>query len=359
LKILKSRRSHSNTAVSPPVANPLYSPTKTVYMQSHVDTNKSEEDGDQDDLDFARPSMIRYTTSSNSRRTRVSAASSSSGYGKQLKAVFVKKIKVFMYNYGSPKVGNYGFKLLYDRIVPNTFRVVVDGDLVVGLPPSGYDHVGTEIMIDNLGSGSIIIDPSFVEKWLRTQMKSKVSAHALLCYGKGLLGLKLAAEYMKQFAEQSARGGQSSNPLRLAVQLRNEHKIERLVELHHGRNSFTSPTSKSDIEEQKHVTEIPLQTISTGKKPVLQSTAESSVPSFSQTIDGHGDTQKEVHVTEEEQQDQVHYDHDVRNMNELLSQMNTFGPALGLSSVEGWIKKNTIQRFQGKKDSTTPPHPET
>jgi hypothetical protein len=271
----------------------------------------------------------------------------------------VKKIKVFMYNYGSPKVGNYGFKLLYDRIVPNTFRVVVDGDLVVGLPPSGYDHVGTEIMIDNLGSGSIIIDPSFVEKWLRTQLKSKVSAHALLCYGKGLLGLKLAAEYLKQFAEQSARGGQSSNPLRLAVQLGNEHKIEKLVGTHQERNSFTAPSNKSDIEQQNGVIEIPLQTFSGGKQPVSLNTTNSLVPLghsiISENSDGGEEPQEATKLTEEEQLDQIHYDNDVRNMNELLSQMNTFGPTLGLSSVEGWIKKNTIQRFQGKKDSITPP----
>ncbi|RYY69495.1 hypothetical protein EON63_23605 [archaeon] len=56
----------------------------------------------------------------------------------------------------------------------------MDGDLVAGLPPSGYQHIGTEILIDGLGAGSLIIDPSFVERWLRTHMKSSVAVHSLL-----------------------------------------------------------------------------------------------------------------------------------------------------------------------------------
>eukprot|EP01035_Chromulina_nebulosa_P018490 gene18490-24205_t len=51
--------------------------------------------------------------------------------------------------------------------VPNSFRVIVDGDLVTRLPPSGYSHIGTAAVVDSLGSGSIIIDPSFVERWIR------------------------------------------------------------------------------------------------------------------------------------------------------------------------------------------------
>ncbi|KAJ1408063.1 hypothetical protein B484DRAFT_309816, partial [Ochromonadaceae sp. CCMP2298] len=80
---------------------------------------------------------------------------------------------ITMYNFGSPRVGNSPFANFYDRIVPNSYRVVVDGDIVPALPPpSKYTHVGTEILIDSVGAGSIIIDPSFVERWLRTHMKS-------------------------------------------------------------------------------------------------------------------------------------------------------------------------------------------
>jgi hypothetical protein len=86
-----------------------------------------------------------------------------------------KKVRVSMYNYGSPRVGNHAFKSLYDKMVPDSFRVVVDGDIVTGIPGYGYDHIGTEVLIDDVGAGSIIIDPSFVERRLRMHNKSSVS----------------------------------------------------------------------------------------------------------------------------------------------------------------------------------------
>lgn len=58
-------------------------------------------------------------------------------------------------------------------------------------------------MIDSVGAGSVIIDPSFVERWLRTKTKASVSAHSLLAYRKGLLGLKLAATSSELFTQTS------------------------------------------------------------------------------------------------------------------------------------------------------------
>jgi len=72
--------------------------------------------------------------------------------------------------------------------------------VVTSVPPTGYRHIGTEALVDNLGAGSIILDPSFIERRLRTNTKSSVSVHSLLVYRKGLQGVKDAAEYMKQRA---------------------------------------------------------------------------------------------------------------------------------------------------------------
>jgi hypothetical protein len=182
---------------------------------------------------------------------------------------FVRKIKVLMYNYGSPKVGNGNFANFYDKMVPASYRVVVDGDIVPALPPqSNYSHVGTEILIDSMGAGerfisfyvaycilehisiffffnglfsasilfhavltqrcvagSIIIDPSFVERWLRTHMKSSVAVHSLLVYRKGLLGIKLAAEFMR--ANASTVTG--VDPLRLALKVRTHHQVRSVL----------------------------------------------------------------------------------------------------------------------------------
>jgi hypothetical protein len=68
----------------------------------------------------------------------------------------------------------------YNRCVPNSFRVVVDGDLVSAVPPtSAYSHVGTQILVDSLGAGSLIVDPSFVERRLHTRMRMSIKSHSM------------------------------------------------------------------------------------------------------------------------------------------------------------------------------------
>ena len=111
------------------------------------------------------------------------------------------QVRVTMYNYGSPRVGNGNFAQLFDRIVPDGFRVVVDGDIVTGIPSYRYKHVGTLVLIDDLGVGSIIIDPSFVERRLRLQNRSSVTVHSLLFYRSGLKGIIDSAAYMRQYAD--------------------------------------------------------------------------------------------------------------------------------------------------------------
>jgi hypothetical protein len=81
---------------------------------------------------------------------------------------------------------------------------VVDGDIVSGVPKTGYKHSGTEIIVDALGAGSIIIDPSFVEKMLRTSNKTSMSVHSLVIYRRGLQGVKAATEYTR--ARMATRG---------------------------------------------------------------------------------------------------------------------------------------------------------
>jgi hypothetical protein len=72
----------------------------------------------------------------------------------------------------------------------------VDGDVVPAVPPfKKYVHVGTEILIDGLGqSGSIIINPSYVEKKLMQKTKSSVMGHLLGAYKNGLDNIKDVSE---------------------------------------------------------------------------------------------------------------------------------------------------------------------
>ncbi|KAE9136521.1 hypothetical protein PF006_g14368 [Phytophthora fragariae] len=86
-------------------------------------------------------------------------------------------IKVNMYNFGGPRVGNPSFRQHYDRCVPTSYRVVMDGDIVPGWPKFWglYQHVGTEISLDV--AGNLIVDPSFVERHLHSSSRRKTTMH--------------------------------------------------------------------------------------------------------------------------------------------------------------------------------------
>ena len=60
--------------------------------------------------------------------------------------------QVIVYTFGSPKVGNREWMKVYDKALPNTFRVVNGEDAVPTMPPSGvfgiqYRHVGQLVLV--------------------------------------------------------------------------------------------------------------------------------------------------------------------------------------------------------------------
>lgn len=143
------------------------------------------------------PKMNEYlsTTDAKVRRERHGISNGHNGARKTSNQQFIlspKVLNVTMYNYGSPRVGNHSFQKEYDKWVPDSFRIVVDGDIIPGIPPSrflnkAYKHVGTEILIDGLNqSGLVIIDPSFIEMSLRARSKTSVVGHSLITYRNGL-----------------------------------------------------------------------------------------------------------------------------------------------------------------------------
>ena len=107
--------------------------------------------------------------------------------------------QVALYTYGGPKVGNTSFVTAFNRVVPNAFRTVVNGDIVAGMPPSGYAHVGTEIIIDGNCSGSIIVDPSFVERQFKSKRKVGISVHSLVVYRNSLASIRQASNFVKDY----------------------------------------------------------------------------------------------------------------------------------------------------------------
>ena len=102
------------------------------------------------------------------------------------------------------------------------FRIVVDEDVVPAVPPfSNYHHFGSEVLIDGLRhSGSILINPSYVEKKFIQKPKSSVKAHLPGTYMKGLSYVKYTSEifgshqdleYIVSFNNSSYHNSSSSN----------------------------------------------------------------------------------------------------------------------------------------------------
>jgi len=133
------------------------------------------------------------------------------------KQVKHKTIIATMYNFGSPRVGNRHFASEYNKACPDSFRVVVDGDFITSIPKTGFVHVGTEVVIDNNSAGTIIVDPSFVEQWLRSKVKNSLRVHLMLYYRNGLVAVKHAAEFLRHHIKEDADAKRASNIIRLAV----------------------------------------------------------------------------------------------------------------------------------------------
>jgi hypothetical protein len=143
----------------------------------------------------------------------------------------------------------------------------VDGDLVSGVPKTGFKHSGTEIIIDSVGAGSIIIDPSFVEKILRTQNRTSMSVHSLNFYRKGLQGVMAATEYVRQHSalpnmELHNDGSTARENALIAAQMRlaleSGLAAIRSVIFHEQARSNTLDEIQTPLQESLPITEQPL-----------------------------------------------------------------------------------------------------
>lgn len=104
----------------------------------------------------------------------------------------------FVYTYGQPRIGNKSFQKIYNRIIPNTFRVVNESDAVSFVTMLGGCHVGMEVDIDR--HGNYLCEPMFIERTLRP-MKGKGSAignHMLSAYAESLNAIANKVNACKQ-----------------------------------------------------------------------------------------------------------------------------------------------------------------
>ena len=79
-------------------------------------------------------------------------------------------------------------------------RIVADGDIIPGLSPlPDYSHMGNEVLIDGLGdSGTIIVNPTYIEQKLIQKTKASVAAHSLdVSYMNGLENVVAAAQQQR------------------------------------------------------------------------------------------------------------------------------------------------------------------
>eukprot|EP00903_Cladosiphon_okamuranus_P018197 g16740.t1 len=104
-------------------------------------------------------------------------------------------VELSMFSFGAPRAGNARYAAKYKAAVPRSFRVVVDGDPVPGLPTWWYGHAGTKVLIDGQGRGSLVLDPSVAEQRVfpRSERRRYVHHHDTGRYREGLRGSLLQA----------------------------------------------------------------------------------------------------------------------------------------------------------------------
>ena len=114
---------------------------------------------------YKKKQVITITTNNNyyySQRVKAPRISSSSPFSStNAKYICTTSapqgivIIIVLINYCESRVGNPVFAQYYNKHIPCSYRIVVDGDLVTNLPPTKYKHVGTEILIDGVGHGVV------------------------------------------------------------------------------------------------------------------------------------------------------------------------------------------------------------
>jgi Lipase (class 3) len=159
-------------------------------------------------------------------------------------------LDVECYTFGSPRFCNAAFQRVYDVVVPDSFRVVNDRDLVPGVPPAWfglYAHVGLQILIDR--AGNYIVAPTFVDDFFRG--KNSVTDHLVssyavcleeCCVRRGLLARRIAAVHRDENEAPST----DPSPLTSPRNHDNDQKDTQSIEL-----TQWPPASDRDLKESR------------------------------------------------------------------------------------------------------------
>jgi predicted lipase len=114
-----------------------YAPANAAKMQVHYGFIQA--------YTSVRDAVLNMTRDTS--RTRVVTAGHSLGGALAILAAMDIKLNVpgkqiTCYTFGGPKVGDPIFAKAYDKLVPDTYRIVNDADVIPTIPPMGYQHVG-------------------------------------------------------------------------------------------------------------------------------------------------------------------------------------------------------------------------
>jgi len=118
-------------------------------------------------------------------------------------AVRIPQLQVIMYNFGAPKVGDDEFVRRYNELVPNSFRIVNDADVIVRLPrnkgvgsipgATNYYHIGRTVLLSPdtpvWVEGESPGDDPLSERWesLSDLLEAEVNLMQTLVEGRGFV----------------------------------------------------------------------------------------------------------------------------------------------------------------------------
>lgn len=161
--------------------------------------------------------------------------------------------KIFCYTFGAPRVGNRAFVREYDSLVPNTWQVINDEDVVARVPKFlfMFKHAGRRVIIN--GKGDMIVSPRVVEVSLYRvfglfKRSLGVAQHALLNYR-----LSLVAICEAQFTKGKALdGGMDAMAVLVEKDKMLMHGVNiKLAKLHAIHNLGSQIWSRSFVNNRK------------------------------------------------------------------------------------------------------------
>ncbi|KAK9814642.1 hypothetical protein WJX72_009144 [[Myrmecia] bisecta] len=109
---------------------------------------------------------------------------------------------VFCTTFGAPRTGNHAFAWDYNSVVPHTWHIINDQDLVTrkGKVFIMYKRPGQRVLISRLGD--LIVRPSWIEVSIRQRGNGSVAQHLLASYQAALVAVCTA-----QFTKKGSRRG--------------------------------------------------------------------------------------------------------------------------------------------------------